>query len=476
MARVGFLFFVILINGCGGSGSQPSPADISSSPVNSSTPVTEQVCSAAPLPISASADSNSSTDKYVASNVVDGITTDSSRWQSEFSDESLTLDFGASQQIGSLQVKWFKGDNRTYRFTVESSSDGKTWQAVLKNQTSSGRHSGFELIRFEAPIVAQQIRIIGSGNTENSNTAIIEINAYNCERGDSEIIDTFPNEVGIDLLDWYLSIPTDMDNSGTADSIYENELAAGYTNSQYFYASDDPGIIMSSPAYGFKTSEKTNYVRVELREMLRRGNKNINTQGVNKNNWVFSSAPQSAQKMAGGIDGKLDVSLTVNEVSTTGKDYQIGRVIIGQIHANDDEPIRLYYRKLPGNELGSVYYAHEKRASADGRRQKEEEWVEMIGSKSNSANNPVDGIALNEPFSYTIEVLGNTLFVTISRAGKADVVSTYDMTGSRYDEADQYMYFKVGVYHVNNSANPDEQAKVTIYSVRNSHKNYKYSE
>ncbi|MDY6885939.1 MAG: polysaccharide lyase family 7 protein, partial [Pseudomonadota bacterium] len=86
------------------------------------------------------------------------------------------------------------------------------------------------------------------------------------------------------------------------------------------------------------------------------------------------------------------------------------------------------------------------------------------------------GIALNEPFSYTIEVLGNTLFVTISREGKADVVSTYDMTGSRYDEADQYMYFKVGVYHVNNSSNADERAKVTFYSIKNSHDNYAESE
>ncbi|GGW76663.1 polysaccharide lyase family 7 protein [Alteromonas halophila] len=474
MRSLCFLVFTLLtLNACGSSGSQSQtqPPDAPAPP-----PETEQPCSTASLPVTVSSEASSASETYHADNAADGDTSGSSRWQSDFSNESLVLDFGQQRQIGSLQIKWFKGNERTYRFSVESSSDAENWRAVVTNDSSSGRHSGFELISFDEPVIANYMRITGSGNSVNDATAIVEIDAYNCEQGDGEIIDVFPNEVGIELLDWYVSVPTDEDGSGTADSIYENELAAGYTNSEYFYASDDAGIVMRSPSYGFKTSQNTSYVRVELREMLRRGDKSIRTQGVNKNNWVFSSAPQSAQASAGGVDGKLEVELAVNEVSTTGENYQIGRVIIGQIHANDDEPIRLYYRKLPGNEKGAIYYAHEKRASADGTREKQEDWVEMIGSRSSSASDPSDGIALNEPFRYIIEVSGNTLFVTISREGKADVVSTYDMTGSRYDEPDQYMYFKVGVYHVNNSSDADERAKVTVYEIKNSHTHYAESE
>lgn len=444
--------------------------------VPSPPPTAVETCSITALPIDVSESNDSASNTYSASNAVDNNTASESRWQSSFSDEPLTLRFGQERQVGSLQIKWFKGSERTYRFSVEGSSNGDDWNTLLSNARSSGRHSGFELISFEAPTSTNFIRITGSGNSVNDETAIVEIDAYNCESGDGEIVDVFPNEVGIELIDWYVSVPTDEDGSGTSDSIYENELVAGYTNSEYFYANDDAGIVMRSPSYGFKTSQNTSYVRVELREMLRRGNTSISTQGVNKNNWVFSSAPQSARTAAGGVDGKLSVSLAVNEVTTTGEDYQIGRVIIGQIHANDDEPVRLYYRKLPNNEKGAIYYAHEKRASADGAQDKREEWIEMIGSRSSSASNPSDGIALNEQFSYTIEVLGNTLFVTISREGKADIVSTYDMTGSRYDEADQYMYFKVGVYHVNNSSNADERAKITFYSIKNSHDNYAESE
>jgi hypothetical protein len=477
MRSLYLLCTLLTLAACGGSGSQSQPTgDSIPEQVPSPPPTTGQTCSTISLPISVSADNNSSSDTYSASNAVDNDTVGASRWQSNFSNESLLLDFDQERQVGSLQIKWFKGSERSYRFSIEGSSDGNEWSTIVSDENSSGRHSGFELISFEEPVRAHYLRITGSGNTVNDETAIVEVDAFNCEEGDGEIVDVFPNEVGIELIDWYVSVPTDEDGSGTSDSIYENELAAGYTNSEYFYASDDAGIVMRSPSYGFKTSQNTSYVRVELREMLRRGNRSISTQGVNKNNWVFSSAPQSAQAAAGGVDGKLNVSLAVNEVSTTGENYQIGRVIIGQIHANDDEPVRLYYRKLPNNDKGAIYYAHEKRASADGSQEKSEDWIEIIGSRSSSASNPSDGIALNEPFSYTIEVLGNTLFVTISREGKADVVSTYDMTGSRYDEADQYMYFKVGVYHVNNSSSADERAKVTFYSIKNSHNNYAESE
>jgi len=103
------------------------------------------------------------------------------------------------------------------------------------------------------------------------------------------------------------------------------------------------------------------------------------------NNWAFSSAPQSAQDTAGGVDGRLRVTLAVNAVTTTGDNNQIGRLIIGQIHAKDDEPIRLYYRKLPGNTHGSIYAQHEIAGGEDIN-------FDMIGGVSSSLSNPNDGL------------------------------------------------------------------------------------
>jgi poly(beta-D-mannuronate) lyase len=319
--------------------------------------------------------------------------------------------------------------------------------------------------------VARYVKIIGMGNSQNEWNSIVEVEVHSCEGADGQIIDLFPNELGIELVDWYLSVPTDEDNSGTSDSIDEDDLAAGYTNSEYFYASVDNGIVMRSPSYGFKTSTNTSYVRVELREMLRRGDRSIRTQGVNKNNWVFGAASNQEQASAGGVDGELNVTLAVNNVTTSGENYQIGRLVIGQIHANDDEPIRLYYRKLPGNDKGSIYFAHESRVAGS-----DEVYVEMIGSRSNSSSNPSDGIALDEKFSYRINVTANLLTVTIIREGKDNIVADLDMSNSLFDEDDQYHYFKVGVYHLNNSSDPDEYAQATFYEIRNAHTGYAKSE
>ena len=306
-----------------------------------------------------------------------------------------------------------------------------------------------------------------AGNTANTDVIVTVVAA-------PIVVNALPNELGIELDDWYLSIPSDEDGNGKSDSIKEIELATGYTHPEYFYTSADGGIVMRSPSRGFKTSTNTSYVRVELREMLRRGNTNIgSTQGVNANNWVFGHAPTSAQANAGGINGELNVTLAVNQVTTNGENYQIGRVIIGQIHANDDEPIRLYYRKLPNNSKGAIYFAHEPRTG-------NEVYVEMIGSRDNTTSNPSDGIALDEKFSYTINATDALLTVTIAREGKDDEVATYDMTGSQYDDPDQYMYFKVGVYHVNNSSDPSSDtgqfAQATFYEIRNSHDGYVFSE
>lgn len=265
------------------------------------------------------------------------------------------------------------------------------------------------------------------------------------------------------LTDWYLSIPTDDDNSGTADSISESDLSNSFEERPYFFTStDDGGMVFYDEIEGYKTSTGTSYTRTELREMLRDGDESIDTKGVNKNNWVFSSAPASEQTKAGGVDGILDATLAVNQVTTSGDSDQVGRVIIGQIHANDDEPVRLYYRKLKNNSKGSIYFAHEPRTGS-------EVWVDMIGSRSDSASNPSDGIALDEPFFYQIKVVGNTLTVTIMRDGKEDVVKSVDMSNSGYDEAGQYMYFKAGVYNQNNTGDGDDAVKATFYYLNNQH-------
>ena len=282
-----------------------------------------------------------------------------------------------------------------------------------------------------------------------------------------------PPSGNFDLLDWKLDLPINASGElvGQSAKIDEGDMAMGYTNADYFFTAADGGMVLRSPSQGATTSANTRYARTELREMLRRGDRSISTRGPdgkpNKNNWAFSSAPAAALSDAGGVDGDLKVTLAVNEVTTTGEDFQIGRVVIGQIHAKDDEPLRLYYRKLPDNRRGAIYAAHEINGGDDV-------YYEIIGSRSNSASNPQDGILLGETFTYDVNVVGNSMDVTITKANGDVFTDNIDMTNSGYDIETDFMYFKVGVYHLNDTADVGEFAQITVYELENKHQGYPF--
>jgi poly(beta-D-mannuronate) lyase len=266
-----------------------------------------------------------------------------------------------------------------------------------------------------------------------------------------------------DLTTWYLSQPFDHDKDGKPDDVAEWYLNQGYEQPELFYTADDGGLVIKTFIKGTRTSANTKFTRTEMREMLRKGDKSISTKGVNKNNWVFSSAPTSDQKDAGGIDGVMDVTLKIDHTTSTGELGEVGRFIIGQIHDQDDEPIRLYYRKLPNQEKGSVYFAHENTLEGS------DNYFSLVGDLSGIAE---DGIALGEVFSYQIKVVGNIMTVTVKRDGKKDAVQVVDMSKSGYDQGGRYMYFKVGAYNQNKSGDPEDYVQATFYKIKTSHDQY----
>lgn len=270
-----------------------------------------------------------------------------------------------------------------------------------------------------------------------------------------------------ELVDWSLSLPVDANDNGIAENIGEVALKNGFEIKPLFFTGQSGGLVFVAPNYGPKTSKNTKYTRSELREMLRRGDASIKTKGVNKNNWVFSSMHRSNQRRAGGVDGSLEATLSVNRVSVTGDEKRLGRVIVGQIHAIKNEPIRLYYHKLPNNTKGSIYFAHETQSG-------DEQWIEMVGSRSRTSADPEDGIELNEIFSYKISVEEDLLLVTLIRQGKPNITKSVDMSESGYNKADQYMYFKVGVYNQNNTGDKNDFVQATFYYFDNKHKRYKF--
>jgi len=235
-------------------------------------------------------------------------------------------------------------------------------------------------------------------------------------------------------------------------------------------------MVFRSTIGGAKTSANTSYTRSELREMLRRGNTSISTRGVNRNNWILGYQPDPGIAV-GGQNGVLRGTLAVNHVTETGNRNQVGRVIIGQIHAEGDEPLRLYYRKFPENERGFIYLAHEIRNSDDI-------YFPVLGPVNSDLDNapaddanPDNGIALDEIFSYEITQQDARIDVIVRRGDGAGPIIGHNYVDmqqqmSGYDVPDEWMYFKAGVYNQNNTGEADDYAQATFYKLEASHGEY----
>ncbi|WP_045499087.1 polysaccharide lyase family 7 protein [Vibrio hyugaensis] len=412
---------------------------------------------------------------YPASNAIDGSTDWSSRWAAEVGGEpvNLVLDLGSLQYVQDVAIAWGKGDVESYKFEIRALADENSsdWTKVY-NGNSSGSTTDFENYDI-SDIEARWIRVkvfSNSAGSEWTNITEVKISGDGASEPGFDLDPTLPPSGNFDVEDWYLSIPVD-EGDGYATDVKEKVLTSGY-ESDYFYTGSDGGLVFYTPVGGVVTSNNTKYVRTELREMLRRGDTSITTSSK-ANNWAFSSIPLSEQQYFGGIDGTLKATLAVNHVTTTTSNLQqVGRLVVGQIHAKSNEPIRLYYHKLPNNEKGALYFAHETSKSAGG----DETWYNLLGNmvtsdgSLNDTSSPKDGLLLDEPFSYSIVVNGDQLVVTISQNGHELTAKEVDMSKSGYDDPDNYMYFKAGIYLQDNSSDDHDYAQVTFYELDNSHK------
>ena len=273
-----------------------------------------------------------------------------------------------------------------------------------------------------------------------------------------------------DLSDWSLDSPAQRPSDECrAVRIDEDEYdeIPGSPTRPYFFTHTDGGMRFVSPVGGATTNSSCNsgFPRSELREMLRAGNTSISTTGDNGNNWALGYQPDNDNH--GGRNGRLAATLRINQVTTTGDGLHPGRTIIGQIHASDDEPARLYYRKCPDAEFGSLYLEHEINGGSDVT-------FNLIGSERCEGNGPSNGIRLDELFSYEIINEDNLIIVNIYRGtlnGPMIATATVDMEDldSGYDERDEWMYFKAGVYTQNNTGDDDDTDIATFYFLENSH-------
>jgi len=108
---------------------------------------------------------------FPPSNVVDNNPI--SIWSNYGVGSYILLDLGTSKNICSVDIAWYKGNQRQNNFVISTSLDGKSYKTVLSTK-SSGNTLSFETYVFHDNL-ARYIKITVNGNNQNNYASIAEI-------------------------------------------------------------------------------------------------------------------------------------------------------------------------------------------------------------------------------------------------------------------------------------------------------------
>lgn len=271
-----------------------------------------------------------------------------------------------------------------------------------------------------------------------------------------------------DLSQWNITLPADDDGDGKIDSVTVADIQ-GYTHPDYFYLDDDGNMVFTAPNKAVTTANSSN-TRSELRQMLRGTDTKIKTADPGNN---FALAAHENASGFAAIGGRMEATLKVNHVALNAKypeKHPAFSVVIGQIHAGKDpephngfgygnEPLKIYYKKLPGHDTGSVFWNYEKNLAKEDPNRMDVAYP-VWGNTWESQEDPgAAGIALNEEFSYSVHVVGNLMYLSFDAADKQRVVYQLDLSDNvdahgQMDSNDHpmgytgdWMYFKAGAYN-----------------------------
>lgn len=233
------------------------------------------------------------------------------------------------------------------------------------------------------------------------------------------------------------------------------------------------------------------------------------TQSDQQGNWVVFKSPNAgnthgtsnnirtelaqSKKWSPSNGGKLSTKVKVMNVATTG-DARVAAthsVVIGQIHSADgheNEPLKIFYKKYPGHELGAIFWNYEINTSGDDNSKRWDVstpvWgydFSYVGTTAGTAPpEPKEGIKLGEEVNYEIDVKDGIMHLKFMSEGHETKTFTKNLTKSEYETAsdipeqvkqlfvpigqdgverstayaDEGIFFKLGCYNQTNGKDP----------------------
>lgn len=273
-----------------------------------------------------------------------------------------------------------------------------------------------------------------------------------------------------DLSHWKITLPLDADNNGKIDEVDAKALQ-NYQHPDFFYTDEQGNLVFTAPNKAMTTQSSSN-TRSELRQMIRGYDTSKDTKSYS-NNFSLAAHPDSA--LFDQVGGRLDATLKVNHVAQNAKHAKkpAYSVVVGQIHAGKDkdlieegngfgygnEPIKIYYKKWPNHNTGSVFWNYERNLAKDDPNRTDIAYPVWGNTWENPSDPKNDGIALGEEFSYTINVVQNIMYLTFSHPTKSTVKYQIDLSNNidaygNVDDKDNiggyagdWHYFKAGAYN-----------------------------
>ncbi|GAA4848838.1 polysaccharide lyase family 7 protein [Algivirga pacifica] len=268
-------------------------------------------------------------DGNVASNVLDGDL--NTRWSGNGDGAYITLDLGSVDTVSSLDIAWYKGNERSSYFDILLGSSTSNLSQVYTG-SSSGNTLDPESYDFTST-PARYIRIVGHGNSSNTWNSITEVTAYGNNgddvpnNGGNEV---YPTDIIPSLVDWKITLPVDANGDDSADApnvdsrnknAHEVKDAnlIDYTYTPYFYAAN--GEVYFRGHCAGATTSGSKYPRSELRQRV----------GGGDNYWSVN-----------------DYQYLQTELRVTHLPVEKPEVSMVQIHGPVDEPLRVQYHANQG--------------------------------------------------------------------------------------------------------------------------------
>ncbi|NKI31742.1 polysaccharide lyase family 7 protein [Croceivirga thetidis] len=244
--------------------------------------------------------------------------------------------------------------------------------------------------------------------------------------------------------------------------------AVNFEDEDFFYTAKDntsEWVVFKSPNAG-NTHGTSNNTRTELAQL---------------------------KKWSPMTNAKMSAKLKVMNVSTTGDPSVASTysVVVGQIHSADgheNEPLKIFYKKFPGHEKGSVFWNYEINTAGDDNSKRWDYSYPIWGydfsvvatNEGAMPPEPKDGIALGEEFGYTVLIEDGLMHLTFESEGNETKTFTKNLITSEYATtenipeqvkmlfvpigqdglerenayADEGLFFKLGCYNQTNGKDP----------------------